>query len=217
MKHTPFTPRFDDLPEVIPVFPLTGALVMPGTQLPLNIFEPRYLQMVEDALRSDRIIGMIQSDSAQQDALYRVGCAGRITSFAEIPDGRYHIVLAGLCRFDRGIEVDTTGGYRRFGVDWQAYTCDYAPIDNDSVIDRTRLIGLLRQYTEAHQLEVDFSSLDKAPDELLVNGLVTGMPFEPRDAQSLIETAELKDRAQLLAGLMAVAAENGMDQAGARH
>ncbi len=207
MSHNLFAPRFDDLPEQIPVFPLRGALVLPQTQLPLNIFEPRYLNMVNDALGDQRIIGMVQpAVGGDGEALCNTGCAGRLTSFNETDDGRFVILLSGLCRFDLVRETTDGTDYRRFAVDWSRFHDDY--IAEQSFADDDTREALLRQvkdYGAARNAKVDFDSLDRLNDLQVVNVLVCGLGFEPPSAQGLIESVSLADRAELLSGLLTFA------------
>jgi Lon protease-like protein len=205
MSQNLFTPRFEDLPAEIPLFPLAGAVLMPETQLPLNIFEPRYLGMVNDVLSSHRIIGMVQPDLAGgEDAVCQTGCAGRLTSFNETDDGRFIILLSGLCRFD--VVRETTDGtdYRTFEVDWRRFRSDY---DLEQSLEgpaesREALLKLVEQFGAARNAKVDFDSLEKLNDLQVVNVLVCGLGFEPPSAQGLIESVSLDDRAALLSGLM---------------
>ena len=206
MTQNLFTPKFDDLPAEIPVFPLTGAILMPETQLPLNIFEPRYLRMVNDVLSGHRIIGMIQPDAhaAGEDALCATGCAGRVTSFNETDDGRFIILLSGVCRFDTVRETTDTTDYRTFEVDWSRFGDDYVLEQSlePEATSREALLELVEAFGAARNAKVDFDSLGKLNDLQVVNVLVCGLGFEPPSVQGLIESVSLDDRAQLLSGLM---------------
>lgn len=199
-----FMPEFKNLPTVLPVFPLSGAVVMPGTQLPLNIFEPRYLDMITHTLGGDRIIGMIQPRLVDGDReLCLTGCAGRITSFSEADDERFFIVLSGLCRFDVLEEITTEHNYRSFHVDWSRFESDY---DSSQVLfsDNTRddLLDEVKLFASTKKAEIDIEGLQKLDDVSLVNVLTCGLGFEPTEVQGLIESVLLEDRCKLLSGLL---------------
>jgi uncharacterized protein len=192
-----------DCPAVIPVFPLPGALLLPRGQMPLNIFEPRYLAMIDDALRTDRIIGMIQPDAEGGGApmapkLYRVGCAGRISQFAETGDGRYLISLTGVSRFRVESELATTTAYRRCHVSYDAFAADFEPRAGEEAVDRAGVLQALRRFVEANELQVDWSGIEEAPNEALVNALCMMSPFGVREKQAMLEAADLKTRAEVL-------------------
>ncbi len=205
---SPFDPKFEDLPRVIPVFPLHGCLLLPNGQLPLNIFEPRYLAMTRDALGGDRMVGMIQptgpEDRFGQPELYRTGCAGRVISFSETQDGRYLITLNGLCRFDVAEELPLVNGYRRVVASFAAYRADMAPVHNVD-IDRARLLQALRGYFEHRQLAVNWEAIERAPDEQLVVSLAMMCPFKPNEKQALLEAADVGVRAQTMMALLEMA------------
>jgi uncharacterized protein len=193
----------DDLPGIIPVFPLSGVLLLPRAELPLNIFEPRYLEMIEDALRGDRVIGMIQPepDAAEDDEapeLLRIGCAGRITAFQETGDGRYLITLTGIARFRVDEEVSVGTPYRQCQVDFEAFPHDFTPRAGEEQVDRPALLKALRAYLEANSLEADWQGIDRAPNEALVNALAMMSPFGPREKQALLEADDLRTRADIL-------------------
>lgn len=218
MSHNLFTPQFDHLPREIPLFPLPGAILMPETQLPLNIFEPRYLRMVNDVLSGHRMIGMIQPDAHkdEQGALCSTGCAGRITSFNEADDGRFIILLSGICRFDVVRETTSDTDYRIFEVDFSRFRGDYDLEQSleQKVPSREALLSMVEQFGSARNAKVDFDSLAKLNDLQVVNVLVCGLGFEPPSAQGLIESVSLEDRAELLSGLMrfAIHQPSGSDQ-----
>ncbi len=204
MPHNLFTPPFEDLPDEIPVFPLTGGFLMPETQLPLNIFEPRYLEMVNDVLSAQRIIGMIQPDPRIEGALCRTGCAGRVVSFNETDDGRFIILLSGLCRFDPVAEIDAGRSYRVWRVDYSRFRDDY---DSEQLLGgasttRAELLDLARNVGEMRNAELDLEALARLNDVQVVNVLACGLGFESASVQGLIESVRLDDRAGLLAGLM---------------
>jgi Lon protease-like protein len=196
-----------DLPRELPVFPLTGVLLLPRGRLPLNIFEKRYLAMFDDAIAGDRLIGMIQpSDPIVGDVgppLYAVGCAGRITSFNESGDGRYLVALDGVARFRITGELGLRRGYRRVVADWSAYSVDLA--EDDGAVDRHRLIELLQAYFRQHQLSANWDAIGQTPDERLVTSLAMICPFEPPEKQMLLEAGCLSDRAKLMMSLLEIA------------
>ena len=200
-----FTPRFKDFPAAIPVFPLPEVLLLPGGMLPLNIFEPRYMALVRDALAGDRMIGMIQPLSAEGRAgdppLYDTGCAGRISRFEETPDGRFLISLKGVCRFDIAEELAPRDGYRRVQADWSRYAGDLEP-EPDSCLDRERLFPALRSYFKLHEIEADWDTLGEAPDERLVTCLSMICPFDAPEKQALLEAGNLSERAEILTTLI---------------
>ncbi|HYC68482.1 LON peptidase substrate-binding domain-containing protein [Brevundimonas sp.] len=205
--------RAADLPQVIPVFPLPGAILLPRGQLPLNIFEPRYLNMIDDAMAGDRIIGMIQPQAGSRvtPKLSPVGCAGRITSFAETSDGRYLITLTGCARFRLAVELPTQTPYRQVRADFSAFEADLAapPVD-DVGLDRDALLDALRAYLETRGLDIDWDTAETAPPEALINSLSMALPFEPSEKQALLEAPSLTDRSDVLTALMTIdAADSG--------
>lgn len=204
--------RAVDLPQVIPVFPLPGAILLPRGQLPLNIFEPRYLNMIDDAMAGDRIIGMIQPQGSQSlPGLSPVGCAGRITSFAETSDGRYLITLTGCARFRLAAELPTQTPYRQIRADFAPFEADLAapPVD-DVGLDRETLLDALRAYLETRGLDIDWDTAETAPPEALINSLSMALPFEPAEKQALLEAASLTDRSDVLTALLTIdAADDG--------
>jgi Lon protease-like protein len=207
--ENPFHPLFERLPATLPLFPLSGAVVMPGCQLPLNVFEPRYLNMVFDAMGAERLIGMIQVDpggpAVNPPALYTVGTAGRVVSFKETQDGRLLIVLAGVCRYRITGEIPTTRGYRRATVDWVPFRVDY---QTGEAMDfsRERLSSMLRAYLAANKLDIDWEAIEQLDDLTLCNALVGAIPWETAERQTLIEAVTLNDRVEKLAGLLRFAA-----------
>jgi Lon protease-like protein len=213
-----------DCPSVIPVFPLAGALLLPRGQMPLNIFEPRYLAMVDDALRTDRVIGMIQPEAdAGSDPsapkLYQVGCAGRITQFSETDDGRFLITLTGVSRFRVAEELPLLSGYRRIIPDWKPFEPD-REIPDAAQFDRARLIRGLKTFFGQRQLSADWSAIEKAPAEQLIASIAMACPFAPSEKQALLEAADLEQRAALLTGLVEMAAiqpVTGEDDTRTRH
>lgn len=200
-----------DLPQVIPVFPLPGAILLPRGQLPLNIFEPRYLNMIDDAMAGDRIIGMIQPSggTVRLPSLTAVGCAGRITSFAETSDGRYLITLTGVARFRIASEMPTQTPYRQVRAVFAPFESDLTSPSADD-FDREEFLVALKTYLERRQLEIDWETAEAAPPEALINSLAMALPFEPAEKQALLESPTLDDRGDVLTALMRIdAAETG--------
>ena len=196
--------RPSDLPEQLAVFPLPGALLFPRWTLSLNIFEPRYLNMIDDAMAGHRIIGMVQSTGGDKAApeLAGVGCAGRITSYSETDDGRYLIVLTGLCRF-RVDEVEgVTTPYRQARPDYGDFAHDLSAPSIAEFPSRERLTGALKDYVERNQMSADWSAVEDAPIETLVNALCAGCPFANPEKQALLEANDLKERADTLIALL---------------
>lgn len=220
MTRTPFFPNFQDLPKELPVFPLPGAVVMPGVQLPLNIFEPRYLAMVADALARDHLIGMIQPmrDTTFDEApeIHRIGCAGRITSYSETRDGRIVLVLTGVCRFEVLEEIAGRRGYRRVRPGWERFARDYHE-DESRLADRERFLKSLRAYAVLRGVEVPWDDIKGMEDADLVNLLCAHLPLEPEDKQALIETLDVADRAELMRGLMDMSSVSSVETAEHRH
>ncbi|MGA1833169.1 MULTISPECIES: LON peptidase substrate-binding domain-containing protein [Rhizobium] len=206
----------EDLPEVMPVFPLTGALLLPGGQLPLNIFEPRYLAMFDAALAGDRLIGVVQpsllepSDASDplRPALSSVGCLGRITSFAETGDGRYILSLSGVCRFRLLDEVDGSQPYRMFR--FAPFMSDLSEEDDEASVDRRELLRVFRAYLDANKLEVDWDSVGRAGNRTLVNSLSMMSPFGPAEKQALLEAPDLKTRAETLIAITEILLARGL-------
>ncbi len=208
--------RAGDLPQVIPVFPLDGALLLPGGELPLRIFEPRYLNMVDDVMAGDRMIGMIQTSGGERARpnLCGVGCAGRITSFNETSDGTYLITLTGVCRFSIGDELSVRTPYRQVRAAFEPYAEDLA--DDDAVVgpfDRSRFAKALKVYLNRRELDIDWETAETAPLESLVTSLSMGLPFEPVEKQALLEAADLAQRCEALTALLEIdALEDGDDE-----
>ncbi|MGI4951611.1 MAG: LON peptidase substrate-binding domain-containing protein [Janthinobacterium lividum] len=194
------------LPTEFAVFPLSGALLLPHGKMPLNVFEPRYMRMVDDALASNRVIGMIQEDEIRPStpsgpALYRVGCLGRLSSFSETDDGRYLITLTGLTRFWVQVELELHRGYRRVRADLSRYAADLQEPES-SEIDRERLLTALRGYFQARGFDANWDAIDAMPDGDLVRTLSMICPFEPPEKQALLEATAQPDQADTLITLL---------------
>lgn len=198
-----------NLPQTIPVFPLPGAILLPRARLPLNIFEPRYLAMLDDTLRSEhRLIGMIQPLNGDE-RLHHIGCAGRLISFSETDDGRYLITLGGISRFRLISKVDGFTPYIRAAIEWEDFRADLANADEDEGFDRAAFLKTLSRYFQAVDLSTDWDSLEKADEDLLVNTLSMLCPFETEEKQALLEAPSLTDRRETLVTLMEFALASG--------
>ncbi|NUB46389.1 LON peptidase substrate-binding domain-containing protein [Fertoebacter nigrum] len=208
-----------DLPETIAVFPLPGALLLPRARLPLHIFEPRYLQMLEDAMKTrHRLIGMVQprevpgghpAGQPGEKRLQAIGCAGRLTGFSETEDGRYMITLSGISRFRVLSEVQGFTPYRRCLVDWAPFARDLGGVEADSGFHRSEFLALLGRYFAAMELSTDWGSLKEAEEELLINSLSMLCPFAPEDKQALLEAPSLETRRETLVTLIEFALRGG--------
>lgn len=196
-----------DLPDILAIFPLPGAILLPRARLPLHIFEPRYLAMIDDALKTDhRLIGMVQPSG---DHLHHVGCAGRITALNETDDGRYMITLSGVSRFSIQTEVAGFQPYRRARMDWAAWATDRAPCKGDPGLDRDALLVELERYLRARHLGMEAESLRNVEDETMINALAMICPFPPEEKQALLEARDLSARREVLEALMRFAAATG--------
>ena len=193
-----------EMPGVIPVFPLPGALLLPRGQMPLNIFEPRYLAMVDDSLRDGhRLIGMIQPDvahggPADKPILYTIGCVGRITQLAESGDGRYLIELTGVARFRVEEELKVATPYRQCRVTYAPFADDFVARKGENAVDRAAVLSALRDFLKANDLKADWDGIDNAPNEALVNALSMMSPYGTAEKQALLEAPDLKTRAEIL-------------------
>jgi Lon protease-like protein len=199
--------KTSDLPQVIPVFPLDEALLLPHATLPLNIFEPRYLNMIDDALAAERVIGMLQTapgGSRDRPRLAHIGCVGKITSFAETPDGRYLISLTGLCRFSVGQELLVQTPYRQVRADYAAFAGDLRPIIDDDGFDRIHFLQALKAYLEHRNLEIDWEAAREAPCEALVASLAMALPFDKAEKQCLLEAGTPSERRAALIALLEI-------------
>ena len=206
----------DRMPGALPLFPLSGALLLPRGQLPLNIFEPRYLAMIDDALKSHRMIGMIQPDLAGNEAqkvpsLCAVGCAGRITQYAETDDGRYIVMLTGVARFAMAEEIAAVTPYRQGRIDFSRFASDFQPRVGEERVDRGGVLKALRGFAELRNLQIDWDSINEAPNEALVNALSMMSPFGPREKQALLEADDLKGRAEVLVAITEIEVARGQN------
>lgn len=205
-----------DLPGTIAVFPLPGALLLPRARLPLHIFEPRYLQMLEDTLKTPhRLIGMVQPDPVKgrdTTALHSIGCAGRVTQFSETEDGRYFITLTGISRFRVREEVTGFSPYRRCDVRWDGFERDLGGPETDPAFEREAFTVLLERYFAARNLSADWSALKEADDELLINSLSTLLDFDVEDKQALLEAPQLSSRRETLVMLIEYALRGGANE-----
>jgi uncharacterized protein len=219
--RSPIQTRFEDLPEILPVFPLSGALLLPGGRLPLNIFEPRYLNLTLDALKEGRIFGMVQPDydktghdkaghdkapgakieAAHEPHVYGVGCAGRISSFEETEDGRLLITLKGLARYRIRQEVEGIKGYRRMRVTYGEFKTDMDPPEKFD-LDRDGLMSRLKPYLDAQGMRLNVDAIKGLSETTLITSLCMICPFDPREKQALLEARSMQDRAKTLMTLL---------------
>jgi Lon protease-like protein len=215
--------RPQDLPPRLPVFPLRGAILLPRSTLPLNVFEPRYLAMLHDVLAGARLIGIIQpartgteapateSPAGKSGALRSVGCAGRVTSYEELDDGRLAITLTGICRFEVVSEAATTAAYRTMSVSYDRFARDLTRGIGEEQVDRTSLLRVLKTYLEQNRFEADWSAIERASSESLVNALSIMAPYGSEEKQALLEAPDLRTRSEVLVALaeMEIAASGG--------
>jgi Lon protease-like protein len=217
--RNPFDPGFEQLPDTLPIFPLSGVLLLPGGKLPLNVFEPRYLSMIFDSLAGHRMIGMVQpvqpggyaGDGLPVDdgkpKVHKVGCAGRIVSFNETEDGRLLLALSGICRFEVGRELDLAqGGYRRVSSLFAPYRADLDHADELVDLDRERLMAALAAFFRSRSLSTDWEAVKQAGDRNLVTSLSMMLPFGPLEKEALLEAADTTARAKLLVGFLEMGA-----------
>ena len=202
-----------DLPQVIPVFPLDSALLLPRGQLPLNIFEPRYLNMIDDAMAGDRVIGMIQTSGGMRSRpkLAKVGCAGRVTSYNETSDGRYLITLTGVIRFRVQDELPAHTPYRQVRAAYEVFEGDLQAPDPQADFDRRKFMSALKSYLNHHAMDVDWDTVQGAPEEALINSLAMALPFAPSEKQALLEASTLGDRRESLTALLEIDAADPGD------
>lgn len=211
-----------DLPPRIPVFPLRGAILLPRATLPLNIFEPRYLSMIEDVMSGSRVLGILQPATADTDpehesplgksfGLRRVGGAGRVTSYQELDDGRVIITLTGIMRFEIVGEAETAKPYRLMSVTYDRFASDLTEGLGEELVDRENLLRVLKNYLEANRLKADWSSIQRASSEFLVNALSVMSPYGPEEKQALLEATDLKSRSDVLVALAEMELASGGD------
>jgi uncharacterized protein len=196
----------DQLPSALPLFPLSGALLLPRGQMPLNIFEPRYMAMIDAAIATHRVIGMVQPNPDQDEdttrpALSPVGCAGRITGLQETGDGRYLVSLTGVARFRIVDELTTLTPFRQARVDFQPFADDLVPRKGEDDVDRRALLDAFKRFLEANNMDADWKSVNEAPNEALVNALSMMAPYGPREKQALLEARTLKERGDILVAI----------------
>jgi Lon protease-like protein len=199
--------RADQLPRVIPVFPLDGALLLPHASRPLNIFEPRYLNMFDDAMAAERIIGLVQTTAGggrERPHLAQVGCAGRVTSFTETPDGRYLVTLTGLARFRVKEELSVQTPYRQARVDFTPFADDLKELPDKGDDDRPRLMAMLKRYLERRGLRIDWDTVGEVGVEPLVNSLAMALPFDAAELQAILEAGSLDERRETLIALLEI-------------
>ena len=213
-----FHPGLNELPDVVPIFPLTGALLLPRGKLPLTIFEPRYLAMINDALGAGRLVAMIQPDASMPDtangpALFRVGCLGRLTSFSEIEDGRYTITLTGVARFRVVDEVEGARGYRRVHGNYSSFAGDLDPFPQPSGVDRATLFAALQEYFSRRSIDANWEAIRGLPEAALGLTLAMVCPFEPAEKQALLEAPTDTERDRTLLALLHMAAMDNDDGA----
>jgi Lon protease-like protein len=217
--RNPFDPKFEQLPDTLPIFPLSGVLLLPGGKLPLNIFEPRYLAMIFDALAGHRMIGMVQpvqpggfaGDGLPTEdgrpKVHKIGCAGRIVSFSETEDGRLLLALSGVCRFEVGRELELAqGGYRRVSSIFSPFRADLEQADEAIELDRERLMAALAAFFRGKNLSTDWDAVKQAGDQNLVTSLSMVLPLGPAEKQALLEAADTTARAKLLNAFLEMAA-----------
>ncbi len=206
-------PRLEDLPTEFAIFPLPGALLLPGGKLPLNIFERRYLAMFEDCMSEGRVVGMIQPDELRPatpsgPALYRVGCVGRLSSFSETDDGRMLVTLTGLIRFTIKVELEMQRGYRRVRADLARFRADLDEASPTGDLDRDGLVDALRAYFATRGFDANWEAIDEMPDEALISTLAMVCPFDPAEKQALLEAPDTADRASTLLTLLRMGAHS---------
>lgn len=209
-----------DLPSRIPVFPLRGAILLPRSTVPLNVFEPRYLTMIDDVLAGNRVLGILQpigqraengleSPPGKSVELHRVGCVGRITSYQELDDGRYVITLTGIMRFEVVGEAETGTPYRVMSASYDRFVSDLTEGLGEELVDRENLLRVLKAYLEANRLQTDWTAIQRASNELLINALSVMSPYGPEEKQALLEARDLKTRAEVLVALAEIELASG--------
>jgi len=200
-------PTLTELPQILAIFPLDGALLLPGTELPLRIFEPRYLNMLDDVMAGDRTLGMVQTRQGgdrTRPNLALIGCAGRVTSFTETSDGTYLVTLTGVCRFVMGEELSARTPYRQVRASYDDFAIDLEDAPEEEAFDRQRFAQALKRYLNRRQLDIDWETAESAPLETLVNSLAMGLPFSPSEKQALLEAPALAERCDALTALLEI-------------
>ena len=202
-----------EIPSKISIFPLNGALLLPRSQLPLNIFEPRYLEMIDNSISSDRLIGMIQTQESNENQLYSIGCLGKITSFTELSDSRFIITLNGICRYKVTQELDTLTPYRQVKVSYEDFENDLTPGFNQDKANRDKLLDVLKRYLEKNNLQIDWEAVKGSPTETLVNSLCSLSPYSAEEKQALLEAEDIQKRNELLIAMteMALSTNKGIE------
>ena len=211
--------KIEHLPESLPVFPLAGALLLPSGKLPLNIFEPRYLSMVRDALKTNWLIGMIQpkhNGAKEGNHLYEVGCAGKVVSLAETEDNRFRITLNGIIRFKTKQELPLQNGYRKFQISWEPFQADLQPA-SEGAIDRENFEKVLRQYLESKNIPAKWEEITNTPSSSLVTSLAMQCPFTVEEKQALLEAQSLIELTNLMTSLLTMAADSNATSSTSRH
>jgi len=210
-----------DLPKELALFPLRGAILLPRATLPLNVFEPRYLALIDDSLSASRVVGIIQPDGRDEDeaesphgrpvGLRRVGCAGRITSYQEMDDGRFIITLTGIARFEIRDEIPSGKPYRLVAASYDRFAQDFSIGLGEDQVDRANLLRVLKIYLESNRLKADWHAVQRASSEFLINILSVMCPYGPEEKQALLEAADLKTRADVLIALAEMELASGGD------
>ena len=205
--------KIEEIPSKISIFPLNGALLLPRSQLPLNIFEPRYLEMIDNSISSDRLIGMIQTQESNENQLYSIGCLGKITSFTELSDSRFIITLNGICRYKVTQELDTLTPYRQVKVSYEDFENDLTPGFNQDNANRDKLLDVLKRYLEKNNLQIDWEAVKGSPTETLVNSLCSLSPYSAEEKQALLEAEDIQKRNELLIAMteMALSTNKGIE------
>ncbi len=213
-----------DLPPRIPVFPLRGAILLPRSTLPLSVFEPRYLAMLDDVMSGDRVLGIVQpqltaesspeSPAGNAVGLKRIGCVGRVTSYQELDDGRLLITLTGIVRFDTIDEAVVAKPYRMMSVSYDKFAADFSEGHGEDQVDRAKLLRVLKAYLDANRLSADWNSITRASNEILVNALSVMSPYGPEEKQALLEAIDLKQRAEVLVALAEMELASSADSGG---
>jgi len=212
----------DELPTVLPLFPLGGGLLLPRRPMQLNLFETRYLAMLDDSLRGERLIGMIQPVGGEDGkeanpALLPIGCVGRIVQYAEIGDGRCFLTLMGVTRFHLGEEIEAITPYRQAKAEYGAFAADLTEGEGEQSVDRDALVEALRVYALSNGVEIDWADVKGASTESLVNGLSMMSPYGWREKQALLEAKDLKARAEMLVAIAQIEQARAGEQGGALH